>query len=266
MTSGVAVTKMHGARNDFIVLDRRVHIVEDLVGFARWACDRHVGIGADGVLAIESSRVADARMRVINADGSEAEMCGNGIRCVARYLDEHGEGDRLRIETLAGIIETAVVAHDPEYLVRVDMGVPRSDDRRIGVADSAFVDMGNPHVVLTRAALDDVDLAATAAHLASSPSFPDGTNVHVSVTQDRRTLRVRHFERGVGFTQACGTGAVASAVAAITAGVVESPVTVHVPGGTLVIEWAGPGSRAYMTGPTVRVFETTIGVSETAHA
>jgi diaminopimelate epimerase len=266
MTPRVAVTKMHGARNDFIVLDRRIQTVDDLVAFARWSCDRHAGIGADGVLAIESSERADARMRVINADGSEAEMCGNGIRCVARYLDEAGEGDQLRIETLAGIIETAVIERAPEYLVRADMGVPGSDVRPAGIDGAAFVDMGNPHVVLTYASVDDVDLVSTGERFAHHPSFPNGTNVHVMAVEGVQTLRVRHYERGVGLTQACGTGAVACAVAAIAEHGSTSPVTVHVPGGDLVVEWSGPGTHAYMTGPAIRVFDTAVVLPVAVHA
>src|SRR5215469_10262585 len=118
------VTKMHGARNDFVVVDRRAIPLHDVTSFARWACDRRGGIGADGLILLETSRRADVRMRTINADGTEAEMCGNGIRCAARWLDESGEGDGIEFETDAGIVRTEVVARQPEYLVRVAMGRP----------------------------------------------------------------------------------------------------------------------------------------------
>src|SRR5580704_876721 len=145
----VSITKMHGARNDFVILDQRTARLDDLVSFARWACDRHVGIGGDGLIALERSNRADLRMRTLNADGSEAEMCGNGVRCAARWFDEAGGGDRAAFDTPAGIVATEVVARKPEYLVRVAMGRPRIEAISLsGLENAAFVDLGNPHVVL----------------------------------------------------------------------------------------------------------------------
>jgi diaminopimelate epimerase len=254
------VTKMHGARNDFIVLDQRSARVETLEAFARWACERRAGIGADGLIAIERSTVADVRMRVINADGSEAEMCGNGIRCAARWLDEAGEGERVRFETMAGIVETSIVAREPEYLVRVAIGTPRIAPHAVPfLEDARFVDVGNPHVVLFRKHVDDVDLTMLATRLQSAKPFPSGTNVHVAALEGTDTLRVRHWERGVGLTMACGTGAVAAAAAAIDQQLARSPVEVFVPGGRLVVEWSGSGT-AILTGPAVRVFDTTVRI------
>ncbi len=251
------LVKMHGARNDFVVVDAREKPVERAAELARRLCDRRGGIGADGLLVIASSRIAEVAMRIFNADGSEAEMCGNGVRCVARYLDEAGEGAALGVETLAGVIQTRVVAREPQYLVCVAMGVPRFEAAALDVASARVVSLGNPHVVLSPAALDDVDLVATAIALQRSPELPQGANVHSCVVENDRTLRVRHWERGVGLTQACGTGAVACAAAAIAMGRTRSPVEVHVPGGVLVVEWDGEG-EAHLTGPAVRVFETTI--------
>lgn len=259
MIARVAVSKMHGARNDFIVLDARALTLDELPALARRLCDRHSGIGADGLLIIGNSTRAAASMRVINADGSEAEMCGNGIRCVARYIDEHGEGGECRIETAAGIIATSVMERGNQYRVRVDMGVPRVIDRSLPFEDAAFVDVGNPHVVLFRASLDEIDILSAGEQLQKSELFAGGTNLHVAVIENRNEMRVRHYERGAGLTMACGTGAVACVAAGIARATVSSPVTVHVPGGELQIE-IGPEGRACMTGPAVHVFDTTIDI------
>jgi diaminopimelate epimerase len=250
------VTKMHGARNDFVVIDARVAPLNDVASFARWACDRRAGIGADGCIVLEASSIADVRMRTINADGSEAEMCGNGVRCAARWLAEAGAGERLAFDTDAGIIHTEIVAKDPEYLVRVGIGRPRVAGVLLQEPD-AFVELGNPHVVLFRNRLEDVDLEAAAGELNKDPRFPAGTNVHVAVKNGARSLHVRHWERGVGLTMACGTGAVACAAVAVERGIVGSPVEVFVPGGRLVVEWNG-GGEAYLIGPAVRVFDTDV--------
>lgn len=256
----VRVTKMHGTRNDFVILDQRTAHVRNLTSFARWACDRHAGIGADGVIAIESSATADLRMRTINADGSEAEMCGNGIRCAARWVDEAGEGDRVAFETEGGLIETQIVARAPEYLIRVAMGEPRiSTMRATPAGEASFVDLGNPHVVLFSERVDDVDLVTIAQALQGSPLFPDGVNVHVAALEGDGSLRVRHWERGVGLTMACGTGAVACAVAALERQLLVSPIDVRVPGGCLAVEWDGRG-RAYLIGPAVRVFDAEVQI------
>lgn len=257
----VAVTKMHGARNDFVVLDRRGQsLPDDLPALARRMCDRRTGIGADGLLVIGDASGADASMRVINADGSEAEMCGNGVRCVARFLDEAGAGGALRIATGAGVIRTDVIDRGETYRVRVAMGVPSIEQR---AGDNVFVSTGNPHVATFVDALDEIDLECEGERLQNV--IPGGINLHVVVVEGPHELRVRHFERGVGETMACGTGAVASSVAAIDRGVASSPVLVHVPGGDLTIEWDGTG-EAYMTGAVERVFETTIDLPAVAHA
>ena len=265
MSAAIAVAKMHGARNDFVVLDQRVAGIDGLNAFAVAVCDRRSGIGADGLIALEESSSADVRMRIFNADGSEAEMCGNGVRCAARWLDEAGEGDRIRFETGAGTIHCEVVAREPEYLVRVGMSTPHIAPHPVPFFDDArFVDMGNPHVVLFRKQVDDVDLTMLATRLQTVSMFPRGTNVHIAAIEGPRALRVRHWERGVGLTMACGTGAVACAAAAIEKRLVASPVEVFVPGGLLTVDWDGSG-MAHLTGPAVRVFDTDLRV-ETAVA
>jgi diaminopimelate epimerase len=258
------VTKMHGARNDFVVADARSWPLADASSFARWVCDRRAGIGADGLIVLEPSNVADVRMRTINADGSEAEMCGNGVRCAARWLDEAGEGDCIAFETGGGIVGTQIVEREPEYLVRVAMGRPKIGPTLRMVPVATFVDLGNPHVVIFETDLEAFgDLENFAKNLQTDPAFPEGTNVHIAVPNGAHSMRVRHWERGVGMTQACGTGAVACAAVAIAQGNAAPPVEVFVPGGRLVVEWDGAG-EAYLTGPAVRVFDTQVNVGDAA--
>ena len=256
----VPLTKMHGAQNDFVILDRRSATLDNLEAFARWACDRRVGIGADGLIALEASTIGDARMRTINADGSEAEMCGNGIRCAARWLDEACKGDRVAFQTDAGIVRTEIVSREPEYLVRVAMGCPRIDpDPHSTLAGASYIDLGNPHVVFFVSDLESIDLPTLATGLQGNRRLSNGANVHLAAPIDERSLRVRHWERGVGLTMACGTGAVACAAAAIEKELIASPVDVFVPGGRLVVEWDGVG-EASLIGPAVRVFDTEVSV------
>jgi len=249
--SPVAVSKMHGTLNDFVVLDERASTaVGDVVQFARQICDRRGGIGADGLIVLLPSERADARMRIINADGSEAEMCGNGMRCAVRYLSERGEGDRFNIETLAGIIGAHVLEKGDAYRIRLNVGVPKFEHRALPFKDAVFVSVGNPHVVIFERSLDAIDLVATGERMRD-------VNVHLAVMVDRHRIDVRHYERGAGLTKACGTGSVACAAAAIKRGAADSPVSVQVPGGMLTVEWDGSG-EAYLTGPAVRVFDARI--------
>lgn len=251
----IPFVKMHGARNDFVVVDERDFALDDPQRAARAFCDRHAGIGADGVLVVGPGEgtTSDARMRVYNADGSQAEMCGNGIRCVARYLSERGEGDSRRILTQAGVIQTHVLTRDPEFRVRVILGVPRLAPRETKFVGPAIVSLGNPHAVFFVDDIDTVDLRLVAHEVTSLPQHHGGINVHVATVESAQRIRARHFERGVGETLACGTGAVAIAVAAIDLGVARSPVDVLVPGGRLTITWDGHGA-ATLDGPAARVF------------
>jgi diaminopimelate epimerase len=253
---GVPITKMHGAGNDFVILDRRRVQLEDLPAFARCVCDRHRGVGADGLIAIEASDSSNPRMRTINADGTEAEMCGNGARCAARWLEEAGEGQRISFETAAGLVRTEVVTREPQYMVRVAMGRPNAPIARLrSIANAFFVDLGNPHVVVWVDDLDGIALEHLAAQLQRDPDFPNGTNVHLATSLDPCTIAVRHWERGVGRTLACGTGAVAAATVALEQNHAVSPMTVVVPGGRLNVEWDAEGN-ALLTGPAERVFDT----------
>jgi diaminopimelate epimerase len=262
--------KMHGLGNDFLVVDDREQQPIDWPALARRVCVRHTGVGADGVLLIQASDRADLRMRLVNADGSEAEMCGNGIRCVAEYVAVHGiAGDRVVWETGAGLLITERLGDD---MVTVDMGPPRFAPAEIPVLAAGLdevvdqplsvaghdlritcVGMGNPHCV---AVVDDVDafpLDRVGPLLERHERFPQRTNVEIVQVLSRTRVRQRTFERGVGETNACGTGASAVGVAMQRLGLCDSPVTVELRGGPLHIAWA-PGEPVRMTGPAQRVY------------
>lgn len=240
---------LHGAENAFGLLDARGAEREAEYGTIARALD------TDGLLVVLPSGGADVRMRMFNPDGSEAEMCGNGIRCIARYLEERGEGERFVIETLAGPVRTTLVSRAP-YEVETQIGIPElGAPRELDAGGKHWrytpVSLGNPHAVVFVDDPDAIDLATAGRAIETHSSFPDGTNVHFVQVVDRSTLRAVHWERGAGATRACGTGIVASAAAAIAAGAVNSPVTVHVPGGRLTVAWDGRG-EASLTGPVER--------------
>jgi len=266
-------TKMHGLGNDFMVLDlvsQHAHVLPRHV--KNWG-DRHTGVGFDQLLIVEppGSPDVDFRYRIFNSDGSEVEQCGNGARCFARFvLDKRLTSKKsIRVETKGGVIELSV-ANDGQ--VRVDMGAPRLAPEQVPfIADGealsysvevdgqsvelAAVSMGNPHGVLR---VDDVDSAPVRTlgpQLEVHPRFPAKANIGFLQVVDPHHARLRVWERGVGETQACGTGACAAAVAGIRQGWLQSPVQIDLPGGRLSIEWAGPGQPVMMTGPAVRVYE-----------
>jgi diaminopimelate epimerase len=263
--------KMHGLGNDFLVVDDRESQPVDWPAVARRVCERHTGVGADGVLLIQTSDRADLRMRLFNADGSEAEMCGNGVRCVAQYVAAHGvSGDRVVWETGAGSVITERLGDD---MVTVDMGPPRFAPSEIpmdapGLAEVidqplrlddgttlhvTCLSMGNPHCVVV---VDDVEafpLERIGPLVERHARFPQRTNLEIVQVVSRTRVRQRTFERGVGETNACGTGASAVGVAMQRLGLCDSPVTVELRGGSLHIAWA-PGMPVRMTGPAQRVY------------
>ncbi|HEV3089089.1 MAG TPA: diaminopimelate epimerase [Candidatus Elarobacter sp.] len=256
MTTGVPVVKTNGTGNEFVLVDERVAAVDDPVAFARRVCDPAQGLGADGVLFVERSEHFDAKMRILNADGSEAEMCGNGMRCVARYLDEHDGLGETTVETLAGPIETWIVSRAP-YRVAVEMNEPRiGEPHAVAGFEAVPVDLGNPHVVIRVDDVDAVDLAVVGPRIERDARYSQGTNVHF-VARDGDGWRVRHWERGAGATQACGTGAVAVAAVLIDDGAATSPISLRVPGGVLDVTWT-PGERATLAGDAVREFERVV--------
>ncbi|CAA9516278.1 MAG: Diaminopimelate epimerase [uncultured Sphingomonadaceae bacterium] len=255
----IAFEKWHGLGNDFVVIDARDVPLPVDAPLARAVADRRTGVGCDQLILLERSSLADVRMRVFNADGSEVGACGNASRCVAAKL-----GRAAVIETGGGLLRTAVDGSD----VTVDMGVPRFtwdriplayplDTERLPVAwddlvDCAAVNVGNPHVVFFVPDVDAVDLARLGPLIERDPLFPERVNVNVASIEDGG-LALRVWERGAGLTLACGTGACATAVAAIRRRLAASPVRVNLPGGELHVAWEA-GGAVRMTGPATFVF------------
>lgn len=271
-------TKMHGLGNDFVVIEAlREPLVLSAAQYARLA-DRRLGIGCDQVLVIERAREADADfyLAIRNADGSAAEQCGNGLRCVARHLVERGFTSRrqLRLSTLGGLFEAEVLDGGE---VRVDMGAPRLSPEAIpfvaetratsyrlavagGELEIGAVSLGNPHAVLRVPDVAVAPVAALGPLLEHHARFPQRANVGFMEIVDRGHLRLRVFERGSGETPACGSGACAAVVWGRLAGWLDETVRVSLPGGDLVVSWPGEGSTVRLTGPATTVFEGTIEI------
>ncbi len=265
--------KMHGCGNDFVMVDAfGGALPEDMPAVAVRLCDRNFGIGADGVIALYPAEGYDFEMRLFQPDGSEAEMCGNGIRCAALYARMSGITDKseLAVKTGAGLIRPTV--SQDMRLVRVDMGAPRLAaaqipctlggepvlERPLEVAGREFrvsmVSMGNPHcVIFVDAPAAEQLVGKYGPLLETNAAFPAKTNVEFAEVLDERHIRVRVWERGVGETLACGTGACATGVAAILTGRAANEVTIMLPGGDLQISWQ-PGGSVFMSGPAVCVF------------
>jgi diaminopimelate epimerase len=274
----LTVTKCHGTGNDFVLLDARGLTNVNYPGVARELCHRRFSIGGDGLLVIESPGApgCDARMRIFNADGSEAQMCGNGIRCVTMFLRESKPGKtQFEIETASGIIHTEVVTSQTRPAVRVCMGIPNVARANLfarqcsspplgrlltsGESSRAYdVSIGNAHVVIFETGdIQHVDLEQIAG--AINKLNTNGVNVEIaSFAPDSVFMRVH--ERGVGETWACGTGACAVAAAAITCGLVSSPVTVRSRGGAVEVEWSGPSQPVFLTGEANLVYQTQVEV------
>ena len=280
-------TKMQGAGNDFVVLDGVRQPVSLTPAQWRWLADRHFGVGADQILLVEpaASPDNDFRYRIFNADGGEVEQCGNGARCFVRFVRDQGLSakDRIRVETQAGVIEPAL---EPDGRVTVDMGAPVFEPARVPfvppatparregeaplwvlpAADPrlawAVVSMGNPHAVCEVDDVDAVDVAAIGRAVQADAAFPAGVNVGFLQRVDASRVRLRVFERGVGETLACGTGACAAVVAGVRRGRLASPVVVHTRGGDLSIAWTGGTVR--MTGPAETVFSGELELPELA--
>ncbi len=274
----LSFTKMHGCGNDYVYMDCTQQLPENPSALAIQVSDRHLGIGGDGLILIASSEVADFRMIMFNADGSEGSMCGNGIRCVGKYVYDKGLTDQtsLRIETKSGIKYLNLTAENGKVsLIQVDMGKPtlvaesipvvgygdRVVEQPISVAGYDFlmtcVSVGNPHAVLW---VDDVDtcpLETVGPLLEFDPCFPERANIEFIQVVDDHTIRMRVWERGSGETLACGTGACASAFACYTTGKTGPRVTVHLRGGDLQIDCNAANGNLQMTGPAVTVFDCT---------
>ncbi len=266
---------MHGIGNDFIVVNALTHPIPELAQKAKELCDRRFGIGCDQLLVLCPSEIADLRMQIFNNDGSEVEMCGNGIRCLALYAKKRGliKEDSVNIETLGGIKKVKLLDH----LVEVNMGEPVLQASKIPVNLEGMViaknievqgemyaitcvSMGNPHCVLFVEDVDKAPVATLGPVLEKNPLFPNRINVEFANVLDKNTLRLRVWERGAGETLACGTGACATAVAAVLNGHTNRKVMIHLPGGKLEIHWSEKDNHVYMTGPGVEVFEGEIEI------
>ena len=274
----IEFTKYHGLGNDFILVDNRLSSSPLLTPEqAVQLCDRHFGIGADGVIfALPGDNGTDYTMRIFNSDGSEPEMCGNGIRCLARFLADLTGVDTTRpvtytINTLAGVITPEIM---PDGQVKVNMGLPRllaaeipttltaADSKVINqpleVAGKTWqvtcVSMGNPHCVTFVENVADIPLETIGTEFEHHPVFPQRTNTEFIEVVRSNYLKMRVWERGAGITLACGTGACASLVAGVLTGKCDRLSTVELPGGLLQIEWSKTDQRIYMTGPAERVF------------
>lgn len=286
MASTLTFTKMHGAGNDFVVLDNTSGLLNLELGLIKRLADRHFGVGADQILVVEQpvDLANDFKYRIFNADGQEVQQCGNGARCFAQYVLQKGLTDKqvLKVETLAGVITPKVV---DSSLVQVDMGQVRFEPREVPFVTEGLesrlvggmtqyrllidsgesatdtwvgvASMGNPHVVLLLDQLPSDDLVQQVGRmLESHPRFPERVNVGFMTILEKTKVRLRVYERGVGETLACGTGACAAATIGMKMGLLADQVEVVKHGGTLKIQWnSDKSSSVYMTGPTQTVFE-----------
>jgi diaminopimelate epimerase len=276
----VKFTKMQGVGNDFVLIESDDNGA-DWTAIATRLCDRHYGIGADGLLVMIPSKIADFGMRIFNADGSEPEICGNGLRCMVRYYSGKDTGktaDRVIVETRAGILEAKLVIIDKEKPdIQVSMGKPVFVEKNIPVKTGQCivdikqmlcctitagtmklkinpVSMGNPHAVhFTENPVSEFPLAMTGPEVAASEIFPEGTNFEVARVIDVKHIEARVWERGVGETLACGSGACAIAVASMIHGYTDNRVGIELPGGILTVEWDGEGD-VFLSGPAEIVF------------
>lgn len=285
-------TKMQGLGNDYVYVNCLEEKVNDPSETARYVSDRHYGIGADGLILICPSEKADFEMMMYNADGSRGEMCGNGIRCVAKYVYDYGLTDKtsISIETLGGIKYLDLTVENGKAVqIRVDMDVPELRAERIPIHVNAAngdaktptgagrvidepiavdgmeyrmtgVSMGNPHVVVFLDDIKNMDIQKIGPKFENHERFPNRINTEFVRVIDRQTIEMRVWERGSGETLACGTGACAAAVASILNGLAERKVTVKLLGGDLLVEWDEKSKRVYMTGPAVTVYEGEIEI------
>ena len=270
-------TKMQGAGNDYVYVDCTRSTLKNPEEISRLVSDRHFGVGSDGLILIRRSDRADFRMDMYNADGSRGEMCGNGIRCVAKYVYDHGLTDscRISVETLAGIKHLELTAENGKVSrVRVNMGTPILEPEKIPVIadgrrvvqepvevcgktwEMTCVSMGNPHaVIFIDTPVKEFPLEYYGPSFENHERFPKRVNTEFVRILDRKTMEMRVWERGSGETLACGTGTCAAAVAAVLNGLCERKTLVHLLGGDLEIEWKEEDGCVYMTGPAVTVFE-----------
>lgn len=268
-------TKLHGCGNDYVYVNLFEETIENPAELSIEISDRHFGIGSDGLITIGPSEVADFRMRIYNADGSEAEMCGNGIRCVAKYVYDHKLTDKteITVESGAGIKTLKLFVEDGKVAqVRVDMGEPiltpdlipvvadgeKVIDEEIEVCGKTWkmtcVSMGNPHAVIFVDDVENFELEKYGPHFENHPRFPKRTNTEFVKVISRNEASMRVWERGSAETWACGTGTCATAMACILNGLTDNKVLVHLRGGDLTIEYDEETNHVFMTGPATEVF------------
>ena len=272
----IKFTKMHGLGNDYVYIDAINQKIENESSLAKFVSNRHFGIGSDGLILICKSDIADFKMRMFNSDGSEAEMCGNGIRCVGKFVYDKGLTDKtiVKIETLAGIKTLVLNIKDGKVeTARVDMGDPILEAEKIPVISKeqpvknleleaenkkfkfTCVSMGNPHAITIVENTKEFDVEKYGKVLEVDKAFPKKANIEFAQVVDRQNINMRVWERGAGETLACGTGACATAVACNLNGLTDRKVNIELLGGTLNIEWNETDNHVYMTGPAVTVFD-----------
>lgn len=272
----IRFTKMHGISNDYIYINCMSGVPDNLSALSTEMSDRHTGVGGDGIILIYHSETADFKMRIFNADGSEAKMCGNGCRCVGKYVYDNGLTDKedITLETLSGIKRLHLNITDGSVdTVRVDMGEPILHPALVPVCHDGTsmletaiptstgdvrltaISMGNPHGVIFTDDPDAVNLPVVGRELETHPIWPDRANIEFAQVISPEEIKMRVWERGSGETMACGTGACASAVAAMLTGRCGRKVTVHLKGGDLEIEWNPTDNHVYMTGGATTVFD-----------
>ena len=279
----IKFTKMHGLGNDYVYMDAINQKIENREELAKRVSDRHFGIGSDGLILICESKIADFRMQMFNSDGTEAEMCGNGIRCVGKFVYDKGltNKETVTIETLAGIKTLQLnVENGKVKTVKVDMGEPILEPEKIPVKSKenpvknlelevedkklkfTCVSMGNPHAITIVEDTSKFDVKKYGEELEVNKAFLRRTNVEFVQIIDRNTIRMRVWERGAGETLACGTGACATAVAAAITGRASRESDIVMDGGTLHIEWSEQDGHVYMTGPAAFSFEGEVALPE----
>lgn len=272
----IKFTKMQGLGNDYVYIDAINQKIENESSLAKFVSNRHFGIGSDGLILICKSEVADFKMRMFNSDGSEAEMCGNGIRCVGKFVYDKGLTNKttVKIETLAGIKTLILNIKDGKVeTARVDMGEPILEAEKIPVISTekpvknleleaenkkfkfTCVSMGNPHAITIVENTKEFDVEKYGKVLEIDKAFPKKANIEFAQIIDRQNINMRVWERGAGETLACGTGACATAVACNLNGLTDRKVNIELLGGTLNIEWNENDNHVYMTGPAVTVFD-----------
>ena len=245
---------MHGIGNDYVYIDCFHNKIDNPAELARAVSDRHFAVGGDGLILICPSKIADVKMQIFNADGSEAEMCGNGVRCVARFAFDNGLVGKkeISVETLAGVKHLEIINDEN---VRVDMGKPTIGEKLlVNEKVGTKVSVGNPHFVIVEKKIDDLDLKKIGPTFENTPVFPDRTNTEFIQIIDKNNIKMRVWERGSGETLACGTGACASVSACSADGLINRRATVHLLGGKLNIDWSESNGHIYMTGGATTPF------------